>query len=368
MRRRSMLAGWFSVLALVGCGSSTPPQSDACELPDGCLGTARSLGFCQCTAWKVVSDEIVPIKFVVTGVMGIPPGDQSGVTYGDFLGGTPPGKSQLGTRLRAVLVDSQGNRKVLAADVTSGAYGQYGLSVVGSTTVAVAMTPGDGISFSNVRDIYPSSFDQVFVWLNPTLHVVKDAGGNQRGVWGWSGTCFWPPGTNGGIGCSGPSVFNYTLAELDGTESAPSYKQAFLQTLEPDEVTAIRGYDRMASSPPPDALDIEADPRFLHLGEVLLNLPVTLGPNTGWTPCPSVASDADFPVFASSEYRLSASETVVIEQSWITSTANCTGQTPGLAVGTSTPGCQAAATAYVDRMFGTLAFLAEPATTACTTP
>jgi len=363
-----MRTGWLLVLALVGCGSSAPSQANSCDLPDGCLGTDRSLGFCQCSAWKVVSDEIVPIKFVVTGVIGVPPGNQSGVAYGDFLDGTPPGKSQLGTRLRAVLVDGQGKRTVLSADVTTGAFGQYGLSVVGSTSVAVGMVPGDGLGISSVRDVYPSSFDQVFVWVNPTLHVVKDAGGNQRGVWGWSGTCFWPPGTNGGNGCSAPNVFDYVLEELDGTQPGPSYKEAFLQTLQPDERAAIRAYDRMASNPPPSVLELDSDPRFLHLGEVLLNQPVTVAPSTGWTPCASVASDADFPVFASTEYRLSASETVVIEQSWLTTTSTCSPQTPGIAVGTSTPGCQAAATAYVDRMFGTLAFLAEPATAACTTP
>ena len=368
MRRQAMLTSWLSVLALVGCGSAAPSQSSSCDLPEGCLGTDRSLGFCQCSAWKVVSDEIVPIKFVVTGVIGVPPGNQSGVTYGDFLDGTPPGKSQLGTRLRAVLVDGQGNRSVLSADVTTGALGQYGLSVVGSTTVAVAMVPGDGISVSSVRDVYPSSFDQVFVWVNPTMHVVKDAGGNRRGVWGWSGTCFWPPGTNGGSGCSGPNVFGYVLEELDGTQPSPSYREAFLQTLQPDELAAIRGYDRMASNPPPTVLDLASDPRFLHLGEVLLNEPVNVAPSTGWTPCASVASDADFPVFASTEFRLSASESVVIEQSWLTTTSACTPQTPGIAVGTSTPGCQAAATAYVDRMFGTLAFLPDGAAAACTTP
>jgi hypothetical protein len=369
MRRQAMLTGWLWVLALVGCGSTAPQQtSEACPLPDGCLGTDRSLGFCQCTAWSVVSDEIVPIKFLVTGVMGTPPGNQSGVAYGDFSIGTPSGKSQLGTRVRAVLVDARGARTVLAADVATGAFGQYGLSVVGSTTLAVGMTPGDGIGLSNVLDIHPTSSHQVFVWVNPTLRVVKDAGGHQTGVWGWSGTCFWPPGTNGGNGCSAPNVFGYSLGELDGSVPSPAYKQAFLQTLEPDELSSIRGYDRMASNPPPTILELMDDPRFLHLGEVLLNQPVTLAPNTGWTPCRSVASDADFPVFASTEIRLSASETVIIEQSWLTTTPTCTSQSPGIAVGTSTPGCQAAATAFVDRMFGTLAFLPESAAAACTTP
>ena len=369
MRRRAVLMGWLSVLALVGCGSTAPQQtSEACPLPDGCLGTDRSLGLCQCTAWKVVSDEIVPIKFLVTGVMGTPPGNQSGVAYGDVSNGTPSGESQLGTRLRAVLVDAQGKRTVLAADVVTGALAQYGLSVLGSSTLALGMMPGDGIGLSNVRDVYPSTQDRVFVWVNPTLHVVKDAGGHQTGVWGWSGTCFWPPGTSGGNGCSGPNVFDYVLEELDGTVPSPSYKEAFLQTLEPDELTSIRGYDRMASNPPPTILEIMDDPRFLHLGEVLLNQPGTVAPNTGWTPCQSVASDADFPVFASTEIRLSASETVVIEQSWLTTTPTCTAQSPGLAVGTSTPGCQATATAFVDRMFGTLAFLPEPSTAECTTP
>ena len=222
--RASFLWVLSAALALVACGSEEPP----CEAPDGCLAVSRIAGSCQCLDWKVVSDEIVPLKFLVTGVLATPPGNQSGVSYGDasLIGpGNPPGKSQLGTRLRAVLRDASGKRTVLSAEVPSVAgQGQYMLTALGGTTLAVGMAPGNGIGLGNVLDIYPPTAHRVMVWVNPALRIVRDAGGHMRGMWGWSGTCFSPEGASGGSGtCSAPNVFMYSLDEIAGNVAgAPS--------------------------------------------------------------------------------------------------------------------------------------------------
>ena len=366
MRPRVVLAGLLGVLTSLSCGSAEGPPP--CTPPEGCLASDRNTGTCQCSAWKTVSDEVVPLKFLVTGVVTFPPGNQSGVSYGDSSLLFPPGKSQLGTRLRAVLVDAQGARHLLSAEVPSPGLGQYGLNVLGGTTLAVGMVPGDGWGLSNVVDVGPIQFDKLLVWVNPTLRLVRDAGGNLRGVWGWSGTCFWPPGAYGGQGCSAPNVFDFDLGELDGSLQSPSYKEAFLQTLATAELAFIRGYDRLASSPPPTAAELDSDPRFVRLGQIEMEPAGSLVPGTGWAPCPSTASDDDFPVFATTTVPLSASETMLIEQSWLTTTPVCSTQTPGLAIGTSTPDCRASSTLYVDRMFGTLAFLPGNAEPTCTTP
>jgi len=370
--RASFLWVLSAALALVACGSEEPP----CEAPDGCLAVSRIAGSCQCLDWKVVSDEIVPLKFLVTGVLATPPGNQSGVSYGDasLIGpGNPSGKSQLGTRLRAVLRDASGKRTVLSAEVPSVAgQGQYTLTALGGTTLAVGMAPGNGIGLENVLDIYPPTAHQVMVWVNPALRIARDAGGHVRGIWGWSGTCFGPPGANGGSGtCSAPNVFMVTLDQIAGNDAGSfAWEAAFLGTLTQSERAAIRAYDRFSGVPFfPTAAELDADPRFVRLAEVNVD---PLGSHfpapVEWTPCSSVARDEDFPVFATMEIPLSASESVLIEQSWLSTTLDCSTQTLGLFAGTSTPGCHLDATAYLDRMFGTLAFLPVGSRPACTVP
>jgi hypothetical protein len=59
---------------------------------------------------------------------------------------------------------------------------------------------------------------------------------------------------------------------------------------------------------------------------------------------------------------------VIVEQSWLSSTPGCTAQSPGLTAATITSGCSMTASVYVDRMFGTLAFVPESSTPACTAP
>ena len=365
--RRAIVSIVFVQLLETGCGSSGP---EPCEAPTGCLSVGQANGACQCLAWKTVSEELVPLKFLVTGVVSFPPGNQSGVGYGDASLLSPSGHSQWGTRLRAVVRDAQGRRTVLSVETSTGGTGQYTLTPLGETTLAVASVPGSGWGWSNVLDIVPRTFDKVVVWVNPTLRIVRDAGANQRGVWGWSGNCFWPYGVSGGgprETCSGLSVLLLDVGTLDGLWKGYPWEDAFLATLKPAELASIRGYDRLASTPPPTTAELDVDPRFVRLGNLHVEPAGSSASGTSWTPCSGLASEEDFPVFASTEVPLSTGDALVIEQSWLTTTPSCTVQTPGLALGTSTPGCQTSSTMYIDRMFGTLAFLSDPADPACTT-
>ena len=367
---RSSILALAAALAFAGCGTEGPP----CSPPDGCLAASEVSGTCECHDWKVISDHVVPLKFLVVGVFGPPPGSRSVVTYGSFSAssGYPPGQSQLGTRMRAVVRDAQGKETVLSVSVPSPGVGQYTMTALGGRTLAVSMVAADGIGLGGGDgfDLYPPSRDQVMVWVNPTLRMVTDAGGHVHGVWGWSGTCFWPPGAIAGTGqCSAPQVLLLDRGEVDGTiPMARSYWASFLATLEPDDRSLILGYDRLAAVPQPTAADLDSDPRFLRLGDAQLDPLGSQTPDTSWTPCPGVARDDDFPVFATTEVPLDASTTVLVEQSWLSATLDCATQKPGLMVGTTTQGCRLTSRTYLDRMFGTLAFLPETVPPACTTP
>ncbi len=359
------------VLGILSCSSEEPP----CTPPDGCLAASQIAGRCQCLDWKIVSDQVAPLKFLVTGVAATPPGNQSEVAYGQFLlldaAPTPPTeKSQLGSRFRAVLRDGQGKRTVLAAEVPSAGQGQYTMTLLGASTLSVALSPGNGLGFSNAVDVYPPAAHKVMVWVNPTLRMVTDAGGQVRGVWGWSGTCFWPTGAYGGMdNCSAPQVLMLDRSQVDGSGPAGQpYEAAFLATLEPSERSFILGYDRLAGDALPTAAELDANPRYLRLGELRVDPDGSQAPVPSWTPCQAAARDGDFPVYATTEIPISATQTLLIEQSWLSSTVGCTTQQPGLVVGTSTARCTASAVAYVDRMFGTLAFLPETVDPACTRP
>jgi hypothetical protein len=193
--------------------------------------------------------------------------------------------------------------------------------------------------------------------------------GNARGLWGWSGTCFSPGGASGALGCSAPDVLTLNFDEIDGTAPAPVWNQPFLDSLTADERTAILAYDRLGSRPFTTSTEMDADPRFIRVGEVDADPAGSRFPmQPTWTPCSTVARDEDFPVFASMEVPLSASETLIVEHSWLSTTLDCSTQTLGLTVGTSTPGCLITQIAYLDRMFGTFAFLWVSSRPACTVP
>jgi hypothetical protein len=356
-------ASWISAsLLLVACGSEEPN----CTLPDRCNAVSSASGKCECVDWQVVSDEVVPLKFLVVGVIAGAPGGESQVAvgeYGFYGGGLPAdGYSQLGTRIRAVLREANGKVTPIAAEVPfSLASVGWKLLSLGTTAVALGMY-GGGYGLAGGPDVKSPATNQVLVWMNPTLRLVRDAGGHIRAVWGWSGNCFDPAATT----CTFPAVAFFDRRQLESPPGTFGYFDSFLATLSADERAAIVGYDRLGTTPPPSAAEVAADPRFARIADLTVTPDVLVSPDTTWTPCTSVATDSDFPVYASTEARISTTESVRIEQSWLSTSTACSPQRPGLVVGTSTAGCAISATAYVDRMFGTLAFLTESVSPSCT--
>ena len=88
-------ASWIlASLLLVACNG----EELDCTPPDGCNVVSRASGRCECVDWQVVSDEVVPLKFLVVGVVAPAPGGESQVAVGNYgtLGGTlPEGHSQI---------------------------------------------------------------------------------------------------------------------------------------------------------------------------------------------------------------------------------------------------------------------------------
>ncbi len=110
-------------------------------------------------------------------------------------------------------------------------------------------------------------------------------------------------------------------------------------------------------------------PRFIRLGEGVVDLQGSSTPSTAWNPCPGVATDGDFPVLASTEIPVGRNgETVVVQQSWLTTTIDCSMQVCGLVLGTETAGCRMTPTIYLDRLFGMLGFLTGTVSAACEPP
>ena len=357
-------ASWIlALLLLVACND----EELNCTPPDGCNVISRASGRCECVDWQVVSDEVVPLKFLVVGVVAPAPGGESQVAVGNYgtLGGTlPEGHSQIGTRIRAVLRDATGKEIPIASEIPSSDSSlDWKLVALGTTTVALGMSDMNGYGLGGGGDVHSPATNVVLVWMNPTLRVVQDAGGHLRAVWGWSGNCFDPAAT-----CTSPSVAFFPRRQLESPPGTYAYFDSFLRTLSADEQAFIVGYDRLGTIPPPTGDEVAGDPRFARIADLTVNPDALISPDTTWTPCTSVATDADFPVYASTEARISGSRSVRIEQSWLSTTTGCNPQRPGLVVGASTTGCAISATAYVDRMFGTLAFLTGAVSPACTGP
>jgi hypothetical protein len=205
----------------------------------------------------------------------------------------------------------------------------------------------------------PSS-SYVLVWMNPTLRVLRDAGGHRRAVWGWSGNCY---DASTPI-CGGPAVGTFPRFQIESPPGTYAYYDSFLRTLSAEERASIVAFDRLGTTPPPPADEVAADSRFARIAELTIDTVALSTPDTTWIPCASVAADADFPVYSSAAAPI-PDGLVLVQQSWLSTTISCSPQRPGLVVGTSTPGCSISSTAYVDRMFGSLAFLTESASPAC---
>lgn len=361
MRLVSSLTLVLLAAATSSCGSAP------CRVPDGCL-RVKDAFLCQCDEWRTVSVESVPIKFVVLSVDYGVLGNDTRIVYGYSSGANMlPASSDLGSRFRALVRAPDGTEAVAArgpldADLTS-------LVAVTDLTTAYFLAGGDengGMAYGRSAsfDVPSRARDAISLWINPTLAVETNFIGEKKVRWGWTavGDCFFP------FGCLGPMVRTLSVEEIDGTIPAwDVYLRPLVASLTPDERAAILKYDAFLDPPGRDPATFATDPRFQLLGPASLTPAGGSYPTTSWTPCSGAVSDADFAPLAQTEVGMPwSTEKVVLQHGVLSNESTCRPQMPGLAMGTTTPGCELASLVYVDRAFGTLLFAPVSASASCT--
>lgn len=354
---------------------ATACDTTTCDAPAGCLRAEMVSGTCTCQAWEVVSAHTVPLKFVVVAVTYGAIGNESQLTYGwtSPTSGLTPADSVLGSRLRLSVRDGDGREQIAAmvnGDVGLPAYAPLHPITAGSAGVLLAM--GDGQSgsawgFGTSYDAPGRARDEIQVWVNPTLTIETDASGQRTARWSWTsvGGCFWPLQ----LSCEGPHFTRMPVEVLDGTRPAGDpYTAQFVATLTPDEKAEILSYHPLYDPPGRDPASLASDPRFTRLGSASVGPGGASAPDTAWLPCQGTLGDADAALHALALPTLVTVEQPTLEHAVLSRDPACRTERPGMALATSTPGCDVSAEVYVDRAFGTLLFVPTSVAPACTRP
>ncbi len=368
-----LLVTFATALALgSGCGTET-----RCDAPSGCLRAEMVAGSCACQSWAVVSAYTLPLKFVVVSVIYGAIGNESSLTYGwtnPTSSTLAPADSVLGSRLRLAIRDGDGGEQLASmvnVDLHSATYPPLHPVTDGSADVLLAWGDGGGSgSALGVRfwhDVPSPSRDEVWVWVNPTLTVETDAVGHRTARWSWTsvGACFRPLQ----IGCEGSHVVYVPVDVLDGTrESGDPYTAQFVATLTPDERAEILAYHPLYDPPGRDPSTLASDPRFTRLGSASVGAGGATELSAAWEPCQGTLSDS-----APALHEVEGRSLVTVDRPFLQHAAlsrepACRTERPGVALATSTPGCDVSADVYVDRAFGTLLFVPTSVAAACTTP
>jgi hypothetical protein len=370
MRAFMLAAAGLILLAGASCAG------DSCDTPAGCLRAGTFAGACQCLEWQTVEANTAPIKLVVVSVNYGAIGNDSMLSYG-WTGPSsdmPPTASELGARLRTVVRENGADHAATMVNAELGESAFPPLHPVTPESADVLLAWGDGqgsgsaFGFGNELDAPGLSRDSITVWVNPTLTVATDYAGGRQASWSWTsvGHCFWPLA----LPCEGPHFLRVPVQVLDGTRpSGDEYTAAFLATLTPAERTAILSYHPLYDPPGRDPATLKSDPRFLPLGTATVDTQGSSTPATRWVPCQGTLSDDDVEVLHETEIPfLAPSQQLFIQHSVLSRLPTCQSQQPGIALATSTPGCALAADVYIDRMFGTLLFVATKVASSCTQP
>jgi hypothetical protein len=366
MRHLTLLAAALA-LAAASCVTAT------CDAPAGCVYAENVAGTCTCQEWEVVSTYTVPIKFVVVSVRYTAIGNESVLTYG-WTNSAPAADSVLGSRLRASIRGTDG-REQLASMVNAdlGLLPYAPLAPVTGASADVLLAWGDGQGsgsawgFHSSLDAPGRSADEIGVWVNPTLTVTTDASGALRAGWSWTsvGHCFWPLQ----LSCEGAHFLSIPVAYLDGTRAPGDFYAAqFLATLTPDERTTILSYHPLYDPPGRDPATLASDPRFTAIGRAEVGPGHATYPSASWLPCQGTLTDADPALHEVEVPTLTPSQRVFLQHAVLSRQATCRTERPGIALATSTPGCDMAADVYVDRAFGTLLFVPTAVGASCTRP
>jgi hypothetical protein len=337
-----VLGRWAMLLAalpLMSCGDGP------CGALTGCVRADRVAGACQCAEWQTLSVENVPVKFVVLYVVYGTLGNASWAWYG-HKDSPPSVSSELGARWRSTVRHSDGTERVADVGRLDDAGGSFFLNQFSETAVDTSIGGAQG--WGNAGDVPSRAADSIVVWVNPVAIVSTDYVGQRKIDWSWSGSCFFLP-----FACTGAMAMHLTVAELEGAVvSGDPNHAAFLSTLSAAERTAILQHDAFLDPVGRDPASIRSDPRFEYKGVASLGVSSSV-PDLSWSPCAN--AQTDFPVYREVELPFAvSSDVLVLQYSAVLGAPGCAVQQPSLTISTTTPGCEASAEVYVDRMFGTL--------------
>jgi hypothetical protein len=306
------------------------------------------------------------MKYMVVGIVYRVFGNQSQVSYGhsappsDFLATS----SEFGSRWRSAVRSSDGSEAVATLGPIDMAYTAQSwppLKPVTATSAALTLPDSQAWSYQMEYDVTSHAYDQIWLWLNPSAAVMTDRAGRKTVAWS-------TPDRNVANFGAGPMVWTVLAGWLDGTIPMPP---AAFPPLDPpldssDFASILRHDPFFAASTAPDAATFAADPRYHFLGTAWVNgWGSSATPHTGWS-CGAPTTDANFPVLDTAEIPFGDRETLVLQSSTVGVDGACTVQTPGLLLGTSTPGCGFEAVVFVDTAFGTLLMAPRSVDPACT--
>lgn len=365
MRATCTLSTLLLGVALASCGSKSASFA-SCEPPTGCVRSSLVAGSCQCLEWQLVSIEPAPVRFMVVGIIYSPLGNQSTVSYGPFRPtlSVPAISSDLGTRWRSVIQAADGTERVATLGPSDfamvGSFGPY--AAVTATTAA--LTSVWGITSYTAFDVTSHENDQIFVWINPAAAVTTDYAGEKAVSWSWTADCILPGGCP-----SGADAWIFKAGELDGTYPPPTnpFLLAMYNGLDAADRAAILKYDPFFDPPGRDPATIASDPRFAQLTTVDIEPGSSSTPiNLSWAPCTGTLTDDGFQALAQAATPFGARETLVVQNSVLSTTAACMPQTPSLEIGTTTTGCSIAADVLIDKVFGTLIMVPTSIGPSCT--
>jgi len=355
--RRAALAATLA-LALAACDVSTP-SLEPCGTPTGCLRADRVDGSCLCQEWAIVSVEPVPVKYLVVGIIYVPPGSRTEVDYGQVQPGDYA--SDLGARWRSVIRAADGAETVASI----GPGGLDGLSSwpfsrVTAQSGALTLPASRGQGLFTQKDLAAPEEDTFLVWINPAAAVVTNFAGERSVSWSWRSDCVAPGG------CDGVTIREYSGYDLTGTRTPVEPVLSEIASWDAADRAAILAHDPRLDPAGFDPAALADDPRFLSVGPASISPGVADTVSTWWIPCAAPLTDEGFAALHEATAGFGDHATLAIQYGALATSTACTPQQPRLVLATGSAGCSMGVGAYLDRRFGTVLAVPSSPTAECT--
>lgn len=344
--------------ALAACDGATPAVAP-CEAPAGCLRADRVDGTCQCLEWEIVAVEPVPVKFLVVGIIYVPPGSRTEVNYGQVQSGDLA--SDLGARWRSVIRTADGAESV-ASIGPGGLDGplSWPFSRVTAQSGALTLPVSRGMGLRPQKDLAAPEEDIFLVWVNPAAAVVTNFAGERSVSWSWRSDCVVPGG------CDGVTIREYSGYVLAGTRPPAVEILSEIASWDAADRAAILAHDPRLAPGGFDPAALADDPRFQSVGPASISPGIADTVSTLWAPCAAPLSDEGFAALHEATAGFGDHATLAIQYGALATSTACTPQQPGLVLATGTPGCSMGVGAYLDRRFGTVLAVPSSPTAECT--